>query len=138
MFTSSLRAPVVCELPRTSEMKQCAILMFADDLSGASDSGAEFFRRGLCTEIVLQSNERQELDSTCNNALVLDTDSRTADKQEAIARLRKAIELTSNVDANVCYKKIDSTLRGNVALVRSNTMPLSCSCRRNTFRNWSV
>ena len=118
-------------------MKQCAILMFADDLSGASDSGAEFFRRGLCTEIVLQSNERQELDSTCNNALVLDT--ATLDKEEAIARLRKAIELTSNVDANVCYKKIDSTLRGSVALVRSNTIPLSCSCRRrNTFRNWSV
>ena len=68
-------------------MKQCAILMFADDLSGASDSGAEFFRRGLCTEIVVQSNKRRELDSTCSDALVLDTDSRTADKEEAIASL---------------------------------------------------
>ncbi len=46
---------------------------------------------------------------------ILDTDSRAADEQEAYDRIRKASAIFRARGYGHAYKKMDSTLRGNVA-----------------------
>ena len=83
-------------------------LVVADDLTGATDTGHGFAARGFETVVRLDP----EFDAPDAAVLVVDTDSRYADPDEAGCRVRDAV---ASVDAAVVYKKVDSTLRGNLA-----------------------
>lgn len=82
-------------------------LVIADDLTGAIDTAHAFAARGYRTRVQVDPG-RAPPDST---VLALNTDSRYADPETAAERVRRAIEA---IDAPVVYKKVDSTLRGNV------------------------
>lgn len=79
-------------------------LLVADDRTGAADTGGTFAARGYTTAMGL---ERDPIDIR-----VIDTDSRTLDPDEAYDRVFQAVD--SN-PAGAVYKKVDSTLRGNIA-----------------------
>lgn len=83
-------------------------LVVADDLTGACDTGQEFAARGYRTRVALDpagSPGDAEV-------LVVDTDSRYAPADVAADAVRAAVEAHP---AETLYKKVDSTLRGNLA-----------------------
>ncbi|WP_122091273.1 four-carbon acid sugar kinase family protein [Halalkalicoccus subterraneus] len=82
-------------------------LVVADDLTGATDTAHAFAKRGYETAVQVDS-DRTPPDAT---VLAVTTDSRYVDPEIAADRVRGAIETT---DTRAVYKKVDSTLRGNV------------------------
>jgi len=84
--------------------------IIADDLSGAGDTGLQFGKRGLRTVVLFERMSRVE-DA---DVVVLDTDSRQVPAAEAAARVRLACRHLLALGVDVVYKKVDSTLRGNL------------------------
>ncbi|HEX9014642.1 MAG TPA: four-carbon acid sugar kinase family protein, partial [Chloroflexota bacterium] len=85
----------------------CPLLgVVADDLTGAVDTGVQFARAGLETLVLLEPDT-----SLAAQVIVVTTDSRDEKPSEAYRRARDATRL---LGGRFVYKKIDSTLRGNV------------------------
>ncbi|GAA0536280.1 membrane protein [Saccharopolyspora subtropica] len=82
------------------------VLVVADDLSGAGDSGVPFALREMRTLLALDDTGDAEV-------FVADTDSRHVEPVVAAERVTAA--LRGHADGRVVFKKIDSTLRGNLA-----------------------
>ncbi|MPV59541.1 serine kinase [Burkholderia sp. HI2761] len=89
------------------------LLIIADDLSGAADCAVAGLRHGLTTMVLLDAGHA----STSTDGvdiLSIDVDSRRASKDVAAQRNVAAVESLSAAGTRL-YKKVDSTLRGNVA-----------------------
>jgi uncharacterized protein YgbK (DUF1537 family) len=89
------------------------IVVIADDLTGANDTGVQFAKQGL-KAIVLMCipGSPSELDE---DVLVVDTQSRTLSPAEAYQKVAETAQLFKNKNQfQTLYKKIDSTLRGNL------------------------
>ncbi len=86
------------------------LAMIADDLTGANDSGVQLARYGLNTSVLF------ELDETAfdQDAVVIDTDSRWLPQSQAYDKVKKASQVLKSGSFDVIYKKVDSTLRGNL------------------------
>jgi uncharacterized protein YgbK (DUF1537 family) len=84
-------------------------LIIADDLSGAADSGVAFARRGVPTRVAFDATSGQ----ADADVVVVDTDSRGA--APAAAAHAVATAVAGVAGARLTFKKIDSTLRGNIA-----------------------
>jgi len=84
----------------------------ADDLTGANDTGVQFAKVGLRT-LVLWNLEGVE-SSAEHDVVVVDTESRGDPKEEAYRKAFKAASALKKAGASLFYKKIDSTLRGNI------------------------
>jgi len=82
-------------------------LIVADDLSGANDTGHQLAARGYPTTVVTG----RERTPTEESVVVVNTDSRYLDAHEAADRVADA---AGGYDGGFVYKKIDSTLRGNL------------------------
>jgi uncharacterized protein YgbK (DUF1537 family) len=91
-------------------------LLIADDLTGGADSGAQFAKRGLRT-LLVSLGEDTRIDFSKyphSDVLAVNTDSRGLSREKAFLRVS---HLLKNYDAKlfpIIYKKIDSTLRGNI------------------------
>jgi D-threonate/D-erythronate kinase len=104
-------------------------LVVADDLTGGGDTGAQFARWGLRTLLVLAPAvpfpfERYE----DQDALVLNTQSRGLGRAEAADAVFRLVRDVVPGTFPVVYKKIDSTMRGNIgaeveALLRAMALP---------------
>jgi uncharacterized protein YgbK (DUF1537 family) len=86
------------------------IAVIADDLTGAADTGVQLVHAGYRTAVFFRATEvlADDLD-----AVAFDTDSRTMPAGFAAKRVLEVAHLAR--EARVVYKKLDSTLRGNVA-----------------------
>jgi uncharacterized protein YgbK (DUF1537 family) len=82
------------------------ILVLADDLTGALESGAAFAQRGIKSAVNLLKAHR-----TGEPVLVIDTETRHASEEQAAMRIG---QLATSITARLIYKKTDSTLRGNI------------------------
>lgn len=91
-------------------MRRIAII--ADDLTGASDSGVQLARRGLHTIVTLELHQPNGPPGC--DVLVVDTDSRVLSGPNAYAVVARAVRTVSAAGFHPVYKKIDSTLRGNI------------------------
>lgn len=80
--------------------------IIADDLTGALDSGVQFNKRGLQTVVLIGGDVPEGLD-----VLVIDTESRRDSPKKAYRKVREAARRFKGLPL---YKKIDSTLRGNL------------------------
>jgi len=87
-------------------------LVVADDLTGAMDTGHGFAGRGRGVRVrrSVGTGPADDTDAE-SDVLVVDTDSRDADPETAATAVARAVE---TYPARLVYKKIDSTLRGNV------------------------
>lgn len=86
-------------------------LIIADDFTGANDTGVQLRRRGVPVEVMFHAEGVEEN----SNSIVLDTESRGMEGSKAAAYTQ---ELIKNIDFEAyqyVIKKVDSTLRGNVA-----------------------
>ncbi|WP_223701195.1 four-carbon acid sugar kinase family protein [Sutcliffiella deserti] len=86
--------------------------IIADDLTGATDTGVQFARNGLNTSVLMSKNEALATDL---EVLVIDTDSRAIPEEEAYRRVKETCSFLKTLNSNIIYKKIDSTMRGNIA-----------------------
>lgn len=93
-------------------MSRLAII--ADNLIGANDAGVQFRKFGFSTRVVLNY---QELPGLCAGAdiLAVNTNSRTLAAEAAYERVSQAGNMLLQQGFRYFYKKIDSTLRGNIA-----------------------
>jgi len=91
-------------------------LLIADDLTGAADAGVQFAKRGLKT--LLKPFRRQDTASPAGgqaqDVLVINTATRGLPPKEASDILSGLLKGYDAERFPVLYKKIDSTLRGNI------------------------
>src|SRR6266404_4612940 len=86
-------------------------ILIADDVTGACDTGVQFVRHGLSSEVWLDPTR---VPSTLAQVVVLNTDSRCDEVTAANAKIQQIAGLYSGIEPEIILKKIDSTLRGNV------------------------
>ncbi len=80
--------------------------IIADDLTGAMDTGLQFGKRGMETVVAL---DRRDIPAA--RVVVVDTDSRAV---RALEARRRTLAVASRLEGRLLYKKVDSTMRGNV------------------------
>src|SRR3990172_8619130 len=80
--------------------------IIADDLTGAMDAGAGFLGKGLHPFIRFGVKSPQD-----SSVIVISTDSRDMDPETAYKKARRQAHKLAGL---YVYKKIDSTLRGNI------------------------
>lgn len=91
-------------------------VIIADDLTGANDTALQFFKKGKNAKILFDCNYDFENDKI-TKVWSISTESRNVDKQTALDRILKvAQKLKEILSVDNIYKKIDSTLRGNVGI----------------------
>jgi len=91
---------------RRREKRVSRFGIIADDLTGALDTGVQFSKRRLHTVVLIDQDVSGDWD-----ILVIDTESRGYPRAKAYEKAREAARRVERVPI---YKKIDSTLRGNV------------------------
>jgi len=91
------------------------LAVIADDLTGANDAGVQFVKHGLKVQVFLGGSVEGEGERR-TDVLVLDTDSRAAQPDISYERVRNAGRIIKQVSSArpLVFKKIDSTLRGNL------------------------
>ncbi len=93
--------------------------IIADDLTGAIDCSGHLASQGLSTIVILDLNLRSTAD-----VMVINTDSRDEEANTARGKVRQAVR---SLAGRIVYKKIDSTLRGNIGVELNAVMgELSC------------
>ncbi|WP_066050854.1 four-carbon acid sugar kinase family protein [Robertmurraya korlensis] len=87
------------------------ISVISDDLTGASDCGGQLVRFGLKVSVVVQEHSKKMNDY---DAVIYNTDSRSVTGFEAYERVKKVCDTIKSGTVDLVYKKIDSTMRGNI------------------------
>lgn len=105
--------------------------ILADDLTGAADAGVEFARAGWRTRVLRRN--WQPGDWRGAEVVVVDTASRAQDAAAAYAAVRHETERLLEAGAAIVYKKVDSTLRGQIGAELDATLdacglPLAVLC----------
>jgi uncharacterized protein YgbK (DUF1537 family) len=88
------------------------LLVIADDLTGANDTGVQFARQGIPTFVTTDVDF-----SRCGDrfeVVVIDTESRHLEAAQAAERVKTAVRRGREAGVEFFYKKTDSTLRGNI------------------------
>lgn len=86
--------------------------MVADDLTGALDTGVQFKAWGLSVEVAPDPDSLRGLKGSAD-VIVVNTDSRGDGPDEAHRKVGEVSEALAGL-CDVFFKKVDSTLRGNV------------------------
>lgn len=90
--------------------------IIADDLTGANDTALQFHMRGATTQILL-NNEVELLNEKGTMTWAISTESRNVDPETAYHSVKDATKMfAENLNPDLFYKKIDSTIRGNIAI----------------------
>jgi uncharacterized protein YgbK (DUF1537 family) len=85
--------------------------LIADDLTGACDAGVQFAQQGV-SSLVRLAGEAGEGEPV--RLVILDTASRQDLPEVASSKVRRACQALLQDSRRVIYKKVDSTLRGNL------------------------
>ncbi|SKA34368.1 four-carbon acid sugar kinase family protein [Consotaella salsifontis] len=88
------------------------VIILADDLTGAQDTAIAMLKQGMTTQVSLSVEHLIECWAT-SDAWALTTESRFLDAGEAFRRTFDSLTAL-NGRAYALYKKVDSTLRGNI------------------------
>ena len=87
------------------------LAMLADDVTGACDAGVQFSRRGASTRVYLGT---RPISAPAAQVSVVVTHSRNDSPEEASMKVQLACDQIASSGGVLCYKKIDSTLKGNL------------------------
>ena len=90
------------------------LVIIADDLTGALDTGVQFSKKNMSTIVTTDLNFNFE--DICKEAdvVVVDTESRHIPAAEAKERIKSVLSKFNKKEIRFFYKKTDSTLRGNL------------------------
>ncbi len=90
--------------------------IIADDLTGANDTALQFHLKGANTQILL-SDEIEPLNIKNTQTWAISTESRNVEPVVAYEKVLKTTKMfVDKINPDYFYKKIDSTLRGNIAV----------------------
>ncbi|TAH64478.1 MAG: four-carbon acid sugar kinase family protein [Anaerolineaceae bacterium] len=90
------------------------LLILADDITGALDTGVQFANKGIETKVVTDIEyDFADINKT-TEVLVIDTETRPLSKQKAYEIVHRIVKRAENAGISSIYKKTDSALRGNV------------------------
>ena len=90
--------------------------IIADDLTGANDTALQFHQKGANTKILLDSECAPKVKAG-TEVWALSSESRNVTADIAMQKVERAVKtFTENFTFDHYYKKIDSTLRGHIAL----------------------
>lgn len=89
------------------------LAVIADDLTGANDTAVQFAKRNMCSYVKLNINK---LNVGKSDVLVIDSDSRNLRPEEAYGKVKAICTEIAKQKIPCVYKKIDSTMRGNVGI----------------------
>ena len=89
-------------------------LIIADDFTGSNDAGVQLVNKGFTVDVVFdwKSNQLLNTNDGDDKVVVINTESRAISRHEAQERIKQII--LNNVHLSPIYKKIDSTMRGNI------------------------
>lgn len=90
------------------------VLIIADDLTGANDTGVQFAKQGIDVLVSLWPQQSLEAYAPACQVLVVNTESRHLAPDEAFRRVSQVAQQGLQLGILQFYKKTDSTLRGNV------------------------
>lgn len=90
------------------------LLMIADDFTGALDTGVQFAKRGIGTQIFTKQKLSDEDIKEDTEVLVVDTESRPLDRDGAYQAVHDLACWAVDHDVEIIFKKTDSALRGNI------------------------
>jgi len=97
--------------------------LIADDLTGANDTGVQFAHSGLQVTVYLEDLSQHNY----SDVMVFNTSSRNMKKDDAFHICEKAVYSLRKAGAVKIYKKIDSTMRGNIGSELEGVMK-ACNC----------
>ena len=90
--------------------------IIADDLTGANDTALQFHLRGSNTQILLDYEAYLQNHKNAQT-WAISTETRNVDQQTAYNKVKAATKiLIEKLNLEFFYKKIDSTIRGNIAV----------------------
>ncbi|MGG2197519.1 four-carbon acid sugar kinase family protein [Paenibacillus validus] len=89
------------------------IIIVSDDLTGANDSGVQFAKHGIPTVVCIDDCQLPDPASE-GTACVINVESRSLSPEEAYRKWGRLLESIDLSSYQIVFKKIDSTLRGNV------------------------
>jgi D-threonate/D-erythronate kinase len=89
------------------------LAIIADDLSSATDCGAQVVRSGLSVVVPL-GGYSLPIQATAAQVISIDTDSRSLSANQAYAKVKAASQQLVSQGWIHFYKSVDSTLRGNL------------------------
>jgi D-threonate/D-erythronate kinase len=90
-----------------------SVVIVADDLTGAADTGVGFCRSGRSTAVTWAG---QPLAAMSAQVVAIDTGTRSCDPAAAYTRVADTVRAARDLGVATLYKKVDSTLRGNVGV----------------------
>ena len=90
--------------------------IIADDLTGACDTGLQFFKAGCVSRVLLNAQPRNADETEESQVWSVNAETRHLEPRHAIAQVREcAALLRDDYKVDHFYKKMDSTLRGHFA-----------------------
>ncbi|MCD7740153.1 MAG: hypothetical protein LUH11_02265 [Candidatus Gastranaerophilales bacterium] len=92
------------------------IAVIADDLTGANDASLQFFLKGCKTQVAFGEDISID-ESLKTEVFAMSTESRNLNSEEAHKKVQYASDnILKKYNFEFIYKKIDSVLRGNIAI----------------------
>ncbi|MFE5470956.1 four-carbon acid sugar kinase family protein [Bacillus safensis] len=110
-------------LKKGADLEQKVIIV-ADDLTGANDTGVQFVKAGLTASVLFQPSF-EDLERYKEDVLIVDTDSRSMSSENAYHEVSQMVQPFLQDESHLFFKKIDSTLRGNIGIELQALMDLS-------------
>lgn len=92
------------------------IYVIADDLTGANDTGVQFAKKGYNTKLLIFDKQSTIIIPNNLDVFVMDTETRELESKTVRKRLKSILEKININKKDLVYKKVDSTLRGNVGI----------------------
>jgi len=89
------------------------VVIIADDLTGAADTGVQFAKRGLSTLVLIEGSHPVSAPVSAE-VLAFNTNTRHEDSQQAYKIVYEVAKDFKKRGIRYIYKKIDSMLRGNI------------------------
>lgn len=90
------------------------LLIIADDFTGALDTGVQFAKQGICTQIFTKQELEQDDIKKDTEVLVVDTESRPMSAEAAYRSVYELASWAVSQGIKTIFKKTDSALRGNI------------------------
>ncbi len=97
-------------------MSSNVVAIIADDLTGANDSALQFYLQGANTQILLSDSAELE-NCSATQVWSVSTETRNVSQEVAFEKVKETTRmLMDKVNPDYFFKKIDSTIRGNIAI----------------------
>lgn len=105
-----------------SKSEHLPLLVIADDLTGALDTGVQFSKSGAKTKVLVLQDSYKIVFPLDFDVIVIDTETRHLDSHEAYTVVKKLTASAVKKGFRLFYKKTDSLLRGNIGAELSALM----------------